>query len=812
MLQRVDLHVHSLHSSKPYSWFLRSLKTAECYTRVAEVHRIASERGMTAVTISDHDTIDGALELCARFSNAFLSEEISARFPEDGCVVHTIAVDLDEAQHREIQRLRRNIYELVAYMVEQQIPYFWCHPLSHVNSRLRPWHLQACFLMFRLLEARNGTRATAHEQELRRIAGQLTPEVLGRFAEAYPRAPWVNREARYGFTGGSDDHGALGIARAHTEYEGEATGASIRAALHALAVAPGGESGTGAVLAHNAYGVAAGTVRSSGQLGPGLAAQVLQAPVAEQSSSMLRFLMTMQQRFTAAGGSFAQVWRRGHRDEQHKALSDAAETALVRQWRGATQLLADELRGGRVADAADVVPELLKLGLAELPYVLSYRYFGRDRHEARTLAGTVVARGERDERDERDGRDGRDERAAAPRVAIVTDTIEETNGVAIGLGRLVETARRLGYPLELVGPTTSDRLERPRPGTTRIPGIYAHQLPEYPSMTWSIPHLPTLMRFLLDEHIELVQVATPGPMGVAAMIAGRLLGLPVIGQYHTDVPRYAQHLLGDPTAAQLVERFVIAFYKSLDSVLVPSQFTARDLIGKGMDVGKVHRIQRGVPLEDLAAAAPDEDLRARLGVAADRFLVLYVGRVSREKNLEAALAGFAAARESMVAAGRGEADLVIVGDGPQREELAARALPHVHLLGEVHGAALHRIYAACDVFLFPSTTDTFANAVVEAISAGLPVITAAGSAAAEHCLHGVNGFWVDVEKPEEIAMRLLWLMQNPVLRARMAQESRALSKKYDLAEAAHGLYERYAVLLGTARGPSPREPSMATVR
>jgi glycosyltransferase involved in cell wall biosynthesis len=812
MLQRVDLHVHSLHSSKPYSWFLRSLKTAECYTRVAEVHRIAHARGMTAVTISDHDTIDGALELCANFPDTFVSEEVSARFPEDGCVVHTIAVDITEAQHREIQRLRRNIYELVPYMVEQGIPYFWCHPLSHVNSRLKPWHLQACFLMFRLLEARNGTRATAHEEELRGIVGRLTPEVLARLAAAYPQAPWMNRDGRYGLVGGSDDHGALGIARAHTEYDGEANGAGIRAALHALAVTPGGESGTGVVLAHNAYGVAAGTVRSSGQLGSGLAEQVLQAPAPERgaSSSMMRFLMTMQQRFKAAGGSFAEIWRRGHCDEQHHELSSAAETALVRQWKGATQQLADELRGGRLADAADVVPELLKLTIAELPYLLSYRYFGRDRREARELSEQLFPEGTSPWK-----------QGGAPRVAIVADTTDETNGVAIGLARLVETARRLGYPLELIGPTTNDRVERPRPGLTRIPGIYAHQLAEYPSMTWCIPHLPSLLRFLCDEQIELVQVATPGPMGVVAMLAGRLLGLPVIGQYHTDVPRYAQHLLGDPTAAQMVERFVLAFYRSLDAVLVPSQFTARDLIAKGLDASKVHRIQRGVPLEDLANATPDSELRPRLGLESSTFLVLYVGRVSREKNLEAALAGFARALVTMP-----QAHLVIVGDGPQREELVARGLPNVHLLGEVHGAALHRLYATCDVFLFPSETDTFANAVVEAISAGLPVITAAGSAAAEHCSHGVNGFCVDISNADEIAMRLAWLLQNPVLRARMAHESRALSRRYDLTEAAHGLFERYAVLLApkgatvatvatvaaVAARVTSGEPSMATVR
>jgi glycosyltransferase involved in cell wall biosynthesis len=771
MLQRVDLHVHSLHSSKPYSWFLRSLKSAECYTRVAEVHRIARERGMTAVTISDHDTIDGALELCEAFPSTFISEEISARFPEDGCVVHTIAVDITEEQHREIQRLRRNIYELVPYMCEQEIPYFWCHPLSHVNSRLRSWHLNACLLMFRLLEARNGTRATDHEQQLLAITSQLSPQVLARYAEANRRAPWINRSARYGLVGGSDDHGTLGIARAHTEYSGEPSGAGIRKALLELAVAPGGESGTGTALAHNAYGVAAGTVRSSGQL------HVAEAGGADhhgRSASMLTFLATLQHRFKSAGGSFLHVWKRGHRDDHHRQISSAAERALVQQWKLATERLAEQLRHGRLADAADAVPELFKLMLAELPYVISYRYFGRDRRSARELSNQLFPI----------------DAAYRPRVAIVTDTAEDTNGVAIGLQRLVASARDLGYALELIGPAPDDRMDRPRDGYTRIPAIYSHRLREYPSMVWSIPHLPSLLRVLCDEHIDLVQIATPGPMGIAATIAGRLLGIAVVGQYHTDVPRYAQHLLGDPTAAQMVERFVIAFYRSLDAVFVPSQFTARDLLSKGIEESKVRKISRGVPVSEFASARVDHELRHRLGIHRDALLILYVGRVSREKNLDAAIAGFAQVQQSVP-----EAHFLIVGDGPQRTELVGMGLRNVHLLGEVVGPALAAIYASCEVFLFPSETDTFANAVVEAMSAGLPVVTASGSAAAEHCQHGVNGFVVDMADAAEVALRLTWLLQNPVLRLKMAHESRLLARRYDLTESVRGLFAQYEQVL-----------------
>ena len=102
-LPTIDLHVHSAHSDRPYSWFLRSGKAAECYTAVDEAYAIAKRRGMDLVTLADHDTIDGALELCSRHpGDTLVSVEVSARFPEDGCIVHVIAVAITEDHHREL--------------------------------------------------------------------------------------------------------------------------------------------------------------------------------------------------------------------------------------------------------------------------------------------------------------------------------------------------------------------------------------------------------------------------------------------------------------------------------------------------------------------------------------------------------------------------------------------------------------------------------------------------------------------------------------------------------------------------------------
>src|SRR3954465_9512987 len=109
---KVDLHVHSCFSGPQTSWLLQLAGASECYTSPKRVYELAQARGMNLVTICDHDEIAGALELRAMYDNTFISEEVSAKFPDDDCVVHVMALDIDEAKHREIQRLRRNIYEL----------------------------------------------------------------------------------------------------------------------------------------------------------------------------------------------------------------------------------------------------------------------------------------------------------------------------------------------------------------------------------------------------------------------------------------------------------------------------------------------------------------------------------------------------------------------------------------------------------------------------------------------------------------------------------------------------------------------------
>ena len=134
---KVDMHVHSKYSTRPSQWILQKIGCPESFTEPLELYNIAQDRGMDMVTITDHNTIAGCLEI-AHLPGTFISEEITTYFPEDNCKLHVLAYDISEKQHDEVQKVRGNVYDLVPYLREQGIVHVLAHPLFAVNDRLTP--------------------------------------------------------------------------------------------------------------------------------------------------------------------------------------------------------------------------------------------------------------------------------------------------------------------------------------------------------------------------------------------------------------------------------------------------------------------------------------------------------------------------------------------------------------------------------------------------------------------------------------------------------------------------------------------------
>jgi len=154
---------------------------------------------MTLVTITDHNRIEGALEI-AQLPDAFVSEEITTHFPEDRCKIHVLALNIDEAQQRDILKARENIYELVDYLLEAGIFNILAHPLFSVNERLTVTHFEKLLLLFKNFEM-NGARNDQTNECLQYILRQLTLAGIDRLADDHGITPRMEEPWRKNITG-----------------------------------------------------------------------------------------------------------------------------------------------------------------------------------------------------------------------------------------------------------------------------------------------------------------------------------------------------------------------------------------------------------------------------------------------------------------------------------------------------------------------------------------------------------------------------------------------------------------------------------
>ena len=251
---RVDLHVHSKYSKRPSAWVLKKIGCPESFTEPQDIYRIALARGMTHVTISDHNRIEGALAI-AHLPRTFLSEEITTYFPEDRCKLHVLALDITESQHADIQHCRDNVFYLVDYLRAQGIVHVVAHPLYGVNDRLSIEHFEKMLLLFKNFEM-NGARNDVANDGLEAVLKALSPDMIEALSDRHGIDPAFPEPWKKNITGGSDDHSSLNIARTYTEIPGAG---SLREGLAGL---ENGQSravrqpSLPETMAHNFYSIA----------------------------------------------------------------------------------------------------------------------------------------------------------------------------------------------------------------------------------------------------------------------------------------------------------------------------------------------------------------------------------------------------------------------------------------------------------------------------------------------------------------------------------------------------------------------------
>jgi len=313
------------------------------------------------------------------------------------------------------------------------------------------------------------------------------------------------------------------------------------------------------------------------------------------------------------------------------------------------------------------------------------------------------------------------------RIAYVTETYPpELNGVSLTVERTVRFLRSRGHNVELIRPRQPGEAALDADEELRTAGC---PIPVYREMRFGISRIAPLVRRFRATTPELVHLATPGPLAWAALAAARTLGIATTSDFRTNFHQYSRYYrLG--AIATPVLGLLRRFHNLTQQTFVPTRATARELRAAGFH--NLATVGRGVDAERFAPARRSAELR-RQWRAEGAPVLLMVGRVAPEKNVELGLRAFERARRA-----RPGLRMVVVGDGPALARMRAQH-PDVHFAGVQRGAALAAHYASADLFLFPSLTDTFGNVVLEALASGLPVVSFNVAAAAEHVADGSSG-------------------------------------------------------------------------
>jgi len=672
-VSRADMHVHSTASELSKLGIQTSLHLPECATEPEEVYELAKRRGMDFVTITDHDTVAGALKI-AHLPGVFISEELTVWFKHEPQAVHVLCYGITPEDHEWLQAHNHSVEECAEYLNDREITAALAHPFYAVEAPLTARHRRRLAQLFPIWETRNGSRA----KELN-----------------LPAFVYIETHGGTGI-GGTDDHAGIDIGRTFTQTPKADSTAEFLAHIRVGDATSHGDQGSAAKWTHAAMALAVrslGDGEAAGRPDPAAVVKIVERVMSEgnvrsgstkrdlgpqDALSLLRsWLSAMNlevdermliEHLQEGDVSHHDLYRRARRIHERELARVVNETMAV-------------ISSGAMPDFSKTAAEFFDACVPAIPYAAAAAFLGREKQK--------LTRNDGDR----------------PRVALIGEGLGSMHGVTHTIQQLRDRGVP-GFEVEVIG--TDADVDR------RLSAVAEVDIPFYEGTKIGVPSVTAITDAIAEGRYDLIHVTSPGPAGVAAWAIAQALELPIVGSYHTELAAYAG-LRSGQGFVELMANFALGkFYGACDVVLTPSPASDEKVIELGVPASKIGRWDRGVDLGRFNPALRDESLLP------GEINVLYAGRLTKEKGVELLADAFEAARSRDP-----RLHLVLAGGGPEEDLLRERLSTYVTFLGWQHGADLARVYASADVFLFASQTDTFGNVLLEAQASGLPVVAVA---------------------------------------------------------------------------------------
>lgn len=711
---RSDLHVHTQESKRPSEWFLKKVGARESYTDVHTLYREAKKQGMDFVTVTDHNTIDGALELVDHYpDDTFISVEVTTYFPENNCKIHVLVYDLTEEQFAAIESLRRNIYQFRAFIKEQNIAYSVAHGFYSVNQKLNQSTLEKLILLFDIFESLNGARNRHYNETWQAILKSLTPERIRTLEQKYGIQPMSDDPWIKGFTGGSDDHAGIFIGETFTVSDCKKSVPDFIHTIKRKKTISQGRCNDYKSFAFSIYKIFCDYSAVAKKNAPGGIVAFVNNVVFEDHQSRLKKWVTLR-KIKKGKQVKDKIILKFFEDVYNWAYNENldSETKMARIY-SSMGLLLDEffkmllesfVKDFSKGDIGKLFRNLMSSFPAffiSIPFFSSLRHLSQDREMILGLKNRYL------------GKDPMMQR----KVLWFSDTTNDLNGVSVTLGNFRRQVKQRNLNVKFVTCMQKGKFTGSDPDQMMfLPCIYSLTPEFYSSYTLNFPSLLASVEMIYQYRPDRIIISTPGPVGALGMVMAGILGIDCVSIYHTDFAAQAAHIFKDEGLAGLIQSVINRFYSFSTHIKVPTTEYIHILSEQKYNPKKMSIFKRGYTPDPVNHSQSWKASFRKEHKIDEGYTLMWAGRVSKDKNMSFLIDVYAKAAQKIE-----NLNLIICGDGPDLQEFKNRCRDEdrIHFMGYVDNRQLQDYYDISDLFVFPSTTDTFGMVILEAQAKGL---------------------------------------------------------------------------------------------
>ena len=805
---RIDLHCHDKNSNIPDEQLGRMLGLPETWLEPESLINTLEEHKCTAFTITNHNNARSCFALREKGYDILIGCEFSVKVPDFSTGIHVLAYGFTENDEKKLNKLRDNLYDFLEYAHSQNIPTIWAHPLYHYKKSSIPSLdlFEKLAVIFKRFEVINGQRDSWQNMLIKNWLDSLSKEKINHFIKKH-KIDWkkyTDDPYTKAYTGGSDEH--MGIFAGLTGTclhipklsERLKTEKASDLALEALR-----NCKTSAFGSHNNNEkMMVAFIDYFCQIGlnmkdPGLLHILLHK--GDSSEKLLAFIIS---------NGFAELRRHKmtmrflkifHEAFEGKAPSRFLSLFLKKPYKP----ILEEVR--KIASARKRNPEtrsdIYKKSIEGIYSKLQLLFLNRiieklhnlsadksekfnfkdiiDSIEIPSHVRDLSASGKKSKIDIGEFIDGLPFPALASgvitaasftsarvmyntrpllekfssemgifrhpkRMLWLTDTLEDTNGVAMVLKSFLVEIQNKNLPIDIC--VVSSKLKDQKNLIVLKP-LAEFTLPFYENQKIRIPDIIELQNLFLKNGYDRIISSTEGFMGFASIFLKKAYSVPAYFYVHTDWMTFAKKVLDfDKDKNAKLKRLLRFFYGQYDKLFVLNTDQKKWLTGPNIGFADDKVFLTAHWVED--AFHPKKSAKEKyFGFSQSEPVLLFTGRISKEKGVDEVPFIYSEAKKKIPGL-----KMVFAGIGPEEENLKS-LIPDAVFLGWVDHEALPEIYSSADMLILPSRFDTFGCVVLEALSCGLPVASYKTKGPKEIILHGKCGYVENSRK--ELADRVI---------------------------------------------------------